>query len=68
LQTPVLPHSPFGVQLPCGSALPAGTFAHVPGLWARLHAWQVEQAIVLQQTPSVAEVAAALVVAAARNT
>jgi len=52
LQTPVLPQAPFDAQRLCGSPAPAPTFAHVPGLEARLHAWQVEQAFVLQQTPS----------------
>ena len=52
LHAPVLPHSPLGAQRPCGSPPPEPTFAHVPGLEARLHAWQVEQAFVLQQTPS----------------
>jgi hypothetical protein len=52
LQTPVLPHGPFGAQRFCGSPAPAPTFAHVPGLEARLQAWQVAQAFVLQQTPS----------------
>jgi hypothetical protein len=51
LQTPVLPHSPFGAQRPCGSLVPEPTLEQVPKPF-RLHAWQVEQAFVLQQTPS----------------
>jgi hypothetical protein len=50
LQTPVLPHSPFGAQLP-GSLIPAPTFEQVPTPF-RLQAWQVEQPLVMQQTPS----------------
>ena len=51
LHTPVLPHSPFGAQLP-GSAVLFGTFEQVPAPF-RLHAWQAEQLEVVQQTPSV---------------
>ena len=51
LQTPVLPHSLFGAQRPCGSPTPEPTFAQVPKPF-RLQAWQVEQLPVLQQTPS----------------
>jgi hypothetical protein len=51
LQTPVLPQAPFGAQRLCGSPLPAPTLVQVPAP-VRLHAWQVAQALVLQQTPS----------------
>jgi hypothetical protein len=51
LQAPVLPHSPLGAQRPCGSLVPEPTLAQVPAA-LMLHAWQVEQPFVLQQTPS----------------
>lgn len=50
LQTPVLPHSVVGPQLP-GSASPLATFEQVP-LPFRLHAWHIEHPLVMQQTPS----------------
>ena len=51
-QAPVLPQGGLVAQRPCGSRLLAGTFAQFPGLLARLQAWQVAQAVALQQTPS----------------
>jgi hypothetical protein len=54
LQAPVLPQGGFAVQREgeCGSAALAGTGAQVPALPATLQAWQVPQALALQQTPS----------------
>jgi hypothetical protein len=51
LQAPVFPHSPLEAQRPCGSPVPEPTLEQVPAP-LRLHAWQVVQAFVLQQTPS----------------
>lgn len=53
-QLPVLPHGLLldGAQAPCGSAVPAGTFAQVPALPDTLQAWQVPQEGAMQQTPS----------------
>jgi hypothetical protein len=51
-QAPVLPQGGLVAHRPCGSRLLAGTFAQFPGLLARLQAWQVAQAVALQQTPS----------------
>jgi len=48
----VLPQGGFVAQRPCGSRLLAGTLAQLPALPARLQAWQVAQAVALQQTPS----------------
>jgi hypothetical protein len=52
LQRPVLPQVPFGAQPARGAEVPAGTFVQVPGLLARLQAWQVPQPLLAQQTPS----------------
>jgi hypothetical protein len=51
---PVLPHDPVFVQRPWGSTVAPAvpTFEQVPRPF-RLHAWQVEQPAVEQQTPSV---------------
>ena len=51
-QAPVLPQGGLVAQRPCGSKLLAGTFAQFPALPVRLQAWQVAQAVALQQTPS----------------
>jgi hypothetical protein len=51
-QRPVLPHSLFAAQRPCGSPVLSWTFAHVP-LPLALHDWQAPQLEVVQQTPSV---------------
>jgi hypothetical protein len=51
-QAPVLPQGGLVAQRPCGSRPLAGTFAQLPALPARLQAWQVAQAVALQQTPS----------------
>jgi hypothetical protein len=53
LQKPVLPQRVLGAQPARGAAVPAGTFVQVPRLPVRLHAWQVPQALLAQQTPSV---------------
>jgi hypothetical protein len=51
-QAPVLPQGGLVAHRPCGSRLLDGTFAQLPGLLLRLQAWQVAQAVALQQTPS----------------
>jgi hypothetical protein len=51
-QKPVLPHPLLAAQPPCGSVVLFATLAQVP-LPLTLHAWQVEQVAVVQQTPSV---------------
>ena len=51
-QAPVLPQGGLVAQRPCGSRLLAGTLAQLPALPVRLQAWQVAQAVTLQQTPS----------------
>jgi hypothetical protein len=51
-QEPVLPQGGLVAQRPCGSRLLAGTFAQFPALPVMLQAWQVAQAVALQQTPS----------------
>jgi len=51
-QAPVLPQGGLVAHRPCGSRLLAGTFAQFPAVPARLQAWQVAQAVALQQTPS----------------
>jgi hypothetical protein len=51
-QAPVLPQGGVVEQSPCGSRLLAGTLAQLPALPAMLQAWQVAQAVALQQTPS----------------
>ncbi len=51
-QALVLPQGGLAAQRPCGSRLLAGTFAQFPALPVRLQAWQVAQAVALQQTPS----------------
>jgi hypothetical protein len=52
LQLPVLPQGGPAVQRPCGSVVPSGTLVQLPALPATLQAWQVPQALALQQTPS----------------
>jgi len=52
LQRPVLPQAPFAAHLPWRSAVLAPTLAQLPRLAARLHAWQVPQPLLPQQTPS----------------
>jgi hypothetical protein len=51
-QAPVLPQGGLVAQRPCGSRLLAGTSAQFPALPTMLQAWQVAQAVALQQTPS----------------
>jgi hypothetical protein len=51
-QVPVLPHVVVTGHWPDGAATPAGISAQLPAPF-RLHAWQVPQAPVPQQTPSV---------------
>jgi hypothetical protein len=51
-QAPVLPQGGLVAHRPCGSRLLDGTFAQFPALPAMLQAWQVAQAVALQQTPS----------------
>jgi hypothetical protein len=45
--------APWSAQRPCGSAASVATGAQRPGELVRLHAWQVPQPLVSQQTPSV---------------
>jgi hypothetical protein len=52
LQAPVLPQGGFAAQNPCGSATPSATLVQLPALPPTLQAWQVAQAVALQQTPS----------------
>jgi hypothetical protein len=54
LQVPVLPQTLLLLvgQPPCRSPDPAAMLAQVPGLLARLQAWQVAQLGEPQQTPS----------------
>jgi hypothetical protein len=53
LQVPVLPQVPPAAHWPAGAAVPAAIGAQVPGLAARLQAWQVPQVVLdEQQTPS----------------
>jgi hypothetical protein len=52
LHMPVLPQGGFGVQRPIVSGLPVGTKVQRPALVPTLHAWQSEQELVPQQTPS----------------
>jgi hypothetical protein len=52
LQLPVLPQVPLALQRPCGSVTVLATLAQVPALPVTLHAWQVGQLAVPQQTPS----------------
>ena len=52
LQTPVLPHGGDAGHCPGGGTAPAAMNAHIPGLPAVLHAWQVGQLALPQQTPS----------------
>ena len=51
-QAPVSPQGGLGTQRLCGSGVLAGTLAQLPALPVTLQAWQVGQALVLQQTPS----------------
>ena len=52
LQVPVLPQVPLALQRACGSVTVLATLAQVPALPVTLHAWQVGQLAVPQQTPS----------------
>jgi hypothetical protein len=52
LHMPVLPQGGFAVQRAIVSGLPVGTKVHRPELVPTLHAWQSEQELVPQQTPS----------------
>lgn len=54
LHMPVLPHGALAltVQRFIVSGLPVGTKVHRPALVPTLHAWQSEQELVPQQTPS----------------
>lgn len=52
LQRPVLPQVAPTVHWPAGAAWPAAIAEQVPTV-LRLHAWQVPQTLVVQQTPSV---------------
>jgi hypothetical protein len=54
LQAPVLPHGSVAevAHRVCGSAVPDGTLAHVPGVPATLQAMQVAHDVDPQQTPS----------------
>jgi hypothetical protein len=52
LHVPSNPQGGFAVQSWCGSAFPDGTGWQEPAVPARLHAWQVPQALDEQQTPS----------------
>jgi hypothetical protein len=52
LQAPVLPQGGLAAHRLWGSATPSGTLVQLPALPETLHAWQVEQAVALQQTPS----------------
>jgi hypothetical protein len=52
LHAPVLPQGGFAAQRPCGSLTPSATLVQLPALPATLQAWQVPQALALQQTPS----------------
>src|SRR5215468_2063961 len=51
-QTPVLPQVPLAAQAPCGSGWPFVTVVQLP-VPERLQAWQVPQALTVQQTLSV---------------
>ena len=51
-QAPVLPQGALGVQRLCGSGVLADTLAQLPALPGTLQAWQIAQAVALQQTPS----------------
>ena len=53
-QVPVFPQGLLleGAQAPCGSAIPAWTFVHVPAFPDTLQAWHVPHEAVVQQTPS----------------
>jgi len=52
LQAPVLPQGGAAGHCPERAAVPAAMLAHVPALPVRLHAWQVPQLGLPQQTPS----------------
>jgi hypothetical protein len=52
VQRPVLPQVPLAVHPPCGSAVPLATLAQTP-VPEMLQAWQVPQALTMQQTLSV---------------
>ena len=52
LQVPVFPQVPLAPQRACGSVTVLATLAQVPALPETLHAWQVGQLAVAQQTPS----------------
>jgi len=52
LQVPVLPQVVPVAQRPCGSVEVLATLAQAPALAVTLHAWQVGQLALLQQTPS----------------
>jgi hypothetical protein len=52
LQAPVLPHGGLGAQSAWGSGELVGTLVQLPALPAMLHALQIGQLVVLQQTPS----------------
>jgi alpha-D-ribose 1-methylphosphonate 5-triphosphate synthase subunit PhnH len=52
LQVPVFPQVPLALQRACGSVTVLATLAQVPALPVTLHAWQVGQLAVPQQTPS----------------
>jgi hypothetical protein len=52
LQAPVSPQGGLGAQPPCGSAVPATTFVHVPADPATSHAWHSPHDAELQHTPS----------------
>jgi hypothetical protein len=51
-QAPVKPQGGLGVHWLCGSGVLAATLAQLPALPVTLQAWQVGQAVALQQTPS----------------
>jgi hypothetical protein len=51
LHAPVFPHGGAEAHCPVGAAVPAAMFAHIPRLPAMLHAWQVGQVALPQQTP-----------------
>lgn len=51
-QAPVLPQGALGVHRLCGSGVLADTLAQLPALPGTLQAWQMEQPVALQQTPS----------------
>jgi hypothetical protein len=52
LQAPVNPQGGLALQRLCGSVVPSGTLAQLPGLPTMLHAWHIGQDAEAQQTPS----------------